>query len=143
MRNVYFSILIFLSAISFTACSDMERKITVDQLPESAKTFLSQNFPEKTIKKAEKEGAKFEIELIDGTDVDFDKNGNWTKVDMKKGERVPSQIIPEAIASYVAENHPDAFINEIDIERRGYHVDLSNGYDLLFDKQGVLKKIDD
>jgi len=56
--------------------------ISVSQLPSAAKTFVQKQFPGKKILYAQQDGnfkAKFETRLDDGTEIEFDRIGNWEK----------------------------------------------------------------
>ncbi len=127
-------------------CFADDRIIPVEQLPAAAKAFVQQHFPQATISYATKDrefgGAKYEARLADGTEIDFDKKGNWDKVDCKR-QAVPAALVPAAITQYVKTNHPDAIITKIDKERYGFEIELSNGLDLKFNKGGQLFAIDD
>ena len=74
--------------------------IPVEQLPQAARTFVQKNFPNNTIIYAEKEMFSYEARLDDGTEIDFDRKGNWDKVDCKFNP-VPASIIPAPILNYV------------------------------------------
>ena len=130
---------------SVTSFAD-DKIIPVEQLPAAAKTFVKQYFPNSTIsyatKDAEFSGTKYEARLADGTEIDFDKKGNWDKVDCKM-KAVPAALVPAAIAQFVKANHPDAVITKIDKERYGYEIELSNDLELKFNKNGQLTAIDD
>jgi hypothetical protein len=51
--------------------------------------------------------------------------------------------VPEAISKFVADSYPQMKILEIDHDRRGYDVKLSNRMELKFDSQYQLVGIDD
>jgi len=136
--------LVFVLAQSVTCMAD-DKVIPVEQLPAAAKSFIAKHFPKEKIAYAEKDGsfrATYEAKLSDGTEVEFDKKGNWDKVDCKH-KAVPAGLIPAAIAKYVKNSYPDAVIVKIDKERYGYEIELSNDLDLRFNKSGKLIGIDD
>ncbi len=116
--------------------------IPVEQLPQAAKSFVQKNFPNNTIIYAEKEMFSYEARLDDGTEIDFDRKGNWDKVDCKLNA-VPSAIIPAPILNYVQKTFPNAEIVKIDKERHGYDIELSNDIELKFNKKGAFMGMDD
>ena len=85
---------------------------------------------------------KYEVRLSNGTEVEFDKNGNWDKVDCNYSA-VPASLVPANIANYVKTHFAGAKVVKIDKERHGYDVELSNDLELKFNKQGQLMNIDD
>lgn len=120
----------------------------VNYLPQNAQTFLNENFSKKDISfiKIDKTIGfirDYEVVLTDGTEIDFDREGNWDSIEMPKQKAVPSKIVPKAISNYVAGNYPGQHIVSIDKERHGYDIELQNGLDLVFNKAGQFKKIDD
>ncbi len=127
-----------MSATTFAS----DRVITANQLPATAQTFINQTFPGATIMYAEIDDGKYEVHLNDGTEINFDRKGNWDKVDCKL-KAVPAHLIPATIASNVETQFSGTVITKIDKERYGYEIELSNGLDLKFNRQGMLSEIDD
>ncbi len=119
-----------------------DKPIAPDALPAAAKTFIQANFPGKKIIFAEKDYGDYECHLDDGTELTFNRKGNWDKVDCKT-TAVPTAIVPEAIKKYVQTNFPGTLITKIDKERWGIEIELSNNLDLKFNYQGVLIGMDD
>jgi len=128
-----------------TVCNAEDRIILVDQLPAPAKSFISSQFPDAQIAYAQidRDGrTTYDVRLMDGTELDFDKRGNWDKVDCQFNA-VPANLIPENISTFVNVNFPGTSIVKIDKERRGFKIELSNDLELKFNKKGMLIKIDD
>lgn len=107
-------------------------------LPETAQAFITTYFPNVDITSTEydQNDMDYEVILANGFDLTFNQNGDWTDVDAPEGQTIPDGIAPESISNYVMENYPDYGINEIEINANGYTVDLTNGYDLMFNTQG-------
>ena len=146
MKTIRFYMVALMSLIAVTTCFADDKMILPEQLPAAAKEFLQTHFPDNGILFAQKDNdglkKKFEVRLKDGTEVDFDKKGEWEKVDCKM-KAVPAVLVPEAIATYVNANFPGEMIVKIDKERYGYDIELSNDLDLKFNKQGMLIGMDD
>ena len=120
----------------------VDKVISAEQLPALVSTFVQSNFSGKKIIYAEKDGRSLECRLDDGTKMEFNKKGEWTKVDCHT-TAVPEGIVPAVIKNYVKSNFPTASITQIEKERRGYDVELSNKLDLKFSPEGALLKMDD
>lgn len=116
-------------------------------LPKAAQTTLANNFKSKvSVIKIEKDFGRvseYEVIMTDGTEISFDRNGNWDNVEIGMNGTIPSAFIPKAIASYVKANQPGQKIVGIDKERSGYDVELSNGVEMKFNKQGQFIRYDD
>ena len=128
-----------------SACSADDRMIPAEQLPAAAQSFIKKNFPKESIAFAEKDGyvcPTFEAHLSNGTEINFDRNGNWEKVDCTMAP-VPANLVPVNIANYVKTNFAGAQIVKIDKERYGFDIELSNDLELKFNKKGMLIAMDD
>lgn len=126
--------------------ADVDRPIEVSQLPASAQKFLADHFAGVEVSFAKVDAGLFDkdykVIFVDGSKVEFDKNGAWTDVDCKFSQ-VPAGIVPQPIANYLAEHRPDRTVRSIDRDRRDYEVKLDNGLELKFDLQFRLIDIDD
>ena len=133
-------------AVQFSFAGDV---ITQDakQLPLVARNFINRHFTKPQIHyiKIESEilqNKKYEVQLADFTEIDFDKQGNWLEVDCKKAS-IPAALIPTSVQEYVKTNFPREIITKIERERSGMKIELSNDYSLKFNKKGKFVSIDD
>lgn len=136
---------IFALVLLMTGCSD--KPVLPAQLPVPIQTFVQQNFPGQTVTFAQKDleltGWKYEVFLADGTHIDFDTDDMWDKIECPLTTPVPTALIPPPVAATIQANYPDAMITKIDKERNGFEVDLANGLELKFNKQGAIVEMDD
>ena len=118
---------------------------TAQGLPEAITAFIKQHFPNATIAGVEPDhdhgGLEYDVYLNDGTQIDFDANNQWEKVESMKG--VPAFFIPKAIASHVKGSYQNTVITKINKEYNGYEVELNNGVELRFDGSGRFMGMDD
>ncbi len=113
------------------------KMIFANELPTDAKKFLQENFPNQYVAYAEKNGTEYEINLNDGTEVTFSKEGFWDKVDCKLNS-IPTSLLPESIINNVKELFNDTLVVCADNTKMAYCVMLSNGICLKYDKEGHL-----
>ena len=136
---------IFALALLMTGCND--KPVLPAQLPAPIQSFVQQYFPGQTITFAQKDleltGWKYEIFLADGTHIDFDTDDMWDKIECPLTNPVPTALIPPPVATTIQANYPDAMITKIDKDRNGFEVDLANGLELKFNKQGAIVDMDD
>ena len=136
---------IFAFILLLTGCSD--RPVTPTQLPAPIQAFIQQYFPGQTITFAQKDleltGYRYDVMLANGTRIEFDTDKVWDKIESPMTNPVPTALIPPAIATFLQANYPDAMITKIDKEHSGYDVELANGLELTFNKQGALVEMDD
>jgi hypothetical protein len=114
-------------------------------LPNGITTFIKQNFPNASITGVEPDqdhgGLEYDVYLNDGTQIDFDANNQWEKVESMKG--VPAYFIPKAIANHVKSSYQNIAITKINKEYHGYEIELANGVELNFDRSGNFMGMDD
>lgn len=131
----------FLFAITSNACVK-DHPITFDQLPQTAQQFIKAHFSQYNISAIIADNDSFDVLFENGYKVDFDKKGNWEEVECP-GNEVPVAIVPPAIQNHIRANYANNFIVEISKDNRKYDVQLNNGLDLEFDKNGNFLRIDD
>lgn len=113
-------------------------------LPQMAKNTLKKNFKVGVnhikIDKGLLGDVDYDVVLKDGTEIEFDKDGNWTSVEAKGG--VPNSMVLPSILHYVKSNYGKSKIVQIDVNRNDYEVELSNGIELKFDRSGRFLRVD-
>ncbi len=138
MRKFVFIMTTVLASIFMLQSCD-EVKIKESQLPDAAQTFIHQYFPDTEVTFAEKERddkvTKYNVRLADGTEIDFDSDGNWTSVDCEYST-LPEGILPSKIAEYITTNYPDAKAYKIEKELGGYEVGITGNHELIFNSDG-------
>lgn len=122
-----------------------DKPINVNELPAKAQTLLSKHFKGQKVMLATIESGvvskSYDVVLRNGTKLEFDKKGNLTEIDCKQGI-VPSQLIPQPIKNYLKENYRGETVRKIELNKKEYEVELTNGIDLTFDKHFQLIDID-
>jgi len=139
-------IMVAVCAVAVQARDVIYRDISV--LPQTAQKFIQSNFKKQKISfiKVDKKLGfikDYEVVFTDGTEIDFDNDGAWDKIEMPSSKSVPSTVVPKAIAQYVGKNFPGQKIVSLDKESRTYEVELQSGLDLVFDRAGNFKRVDD
>jgi len=141
MKQVKIFIFALLSLFVTNSALADDRPIPAEQLPAAAKTFVKTHFKGQSITYAEKDATSYECRLSDGTEIDFDRKGNWDNVE-SSNKAIPSSLVPQAIQQYVKTKYGKHVITKIDKERYGYEIELSNDLDLKFTKKGQFIGID-
>lgn len=122
-----------------------DKPISVNALPAKAQTLLSQHFNGQKVMLATIEtgviSKSYDVVLQNGTKLEFDKKGNLTEIDCKQGI-VPVQLIPQAIKNYLKDNYAGQSVKKIEMNKKEYEVELTNGLDLTFNKHFQLIDID-
>jgi len=134
------------AAISLTACAGNEKLITFAQLPAAAQTIVQDNFDAGNIAyvKMENEffGKEYEVQLNDGTEIDFEGNGSLKKVDCKL-MAVPEALVPAPVLEYVKTMFPQAFVTEWGKDDWGWKAELNNKLELKFNRKYEPVGLDD
>ena len=136
---------IFALVLLMTSCSD--RPVAPAELPAPITAFIQQNFPNQAITFAQKDleitGWQYDVVLADGTQIEFDTDQMWDKIQCPMTNPVPAVLIPAPIMSYLQGNFPGVMVLKIDKDGSGYEVELANGLELKFNQQGALMEMDD
>ena len=135
-------LMIALVAMSFSAKADHDRVITYNELPAAAQTLLKQHFANKVPLVVTMDWDDYTIVYESGEKVEFDKDGNWKEFDCRSSQ-VPADLIPEQIKTHIKANFPGAAIVDLDRNRRGYEVKLSNGLEVEYSPDFRVIDIDD
>lgn len=145
MMKSYILTGIFALVLLMTSCSD--RPVAPAQLPGAITAFIQQNFPNQAITFAQKDleitGWQYDVVLADGTQIEFDTDQMWDKIQSPMTNPVPAVLIPAPIMSYLQGNFPGVMIQKIDKDSFGYEVELANGLELKFNQAGALMEMDD
>lgn len=145
MRKLFILATFLLSLTIAFAGND---KITKDTsvLPTVSRQFLSRHFAKIPVSHIKIEKAlmgidSYDVILTDGTNVEFNRKGEWKEVKRHK-TAIPAAIVPKSIREYVKKHYPSAVIIAIDKDSRNYEVDLNNKTELKFNLKGKLTDID-
>jgi hypothetical protein len=135
-----------LFVMNLAVFADNDKPIQVTEMPKEAQSFVKSHFANQSVAVAKMEtdflDKTYDVIFTNGDKVEFDKKGNWTKVDCEHTQ-VPQAVIPAAIQQYVSKNYPDAKVLKIEkTDRKGFDVDLSNGFDIEFDKKMRVVEVD-
>lgn len=145
MKKLIALLVMVASIFAASARDDISRDVAV--LPASARTVLTNNFKARVsfIKNDKNLGMinDYEVILDDGSEITFDKNGNWKDIEVRSNKTVPSSFIPANITNFVKKNQKNSNIVGIEKDRNGFTVDLANGVEIKFDKNGNFVRYDD
>lgn len=129
----------------FVALSVSAAEITLKQLPQKAQQFISEYFAKDQIRKIHshqhRHGMSYNVLFTDGSKVNFDSQGQWTKIKLRN-DSIPVEIIPEYITTYVWDNYPNEAIMCIESEGEGHEVELTSGTELKFNPKTGKVRID-
>lgn len=142
MRKIFLLAVIVLLAC--TACGK-DQIINYDQLPANAKNTIEKYFDKNNVAYVKKDGigdwVEYEVKFLNQDEVDFNSNGDVKSVDMKSGA-VPSDLVPQQIRDFVANNYSPQTIVQYEVTYRGYEIELSSGLEIEFDKQCNVTNLD-
>lgn len=145
MKKMFLSLLVMMLAV-VPMMADNDKIITREELPEQAQMFLTKHFEKADVlyAKAERDMGvvtSYDVVLDGNVKVEFNRSGEWTSVDCERGQ-VPDSLLPQGVLDYVKKKFAKAYVVEIERDRMGYEVKLSNDLDLDFDKNGKFLRVD-
>lgn len=132
--------------VQTAAFADLEKPVTLAQLPAAAQQTIKKHFADRQIALAKVEievfGKTYDVIFTNGEKIEFDSKGQWRDIECRQS-RVPDALIPAAIANFVKKNYPQTTILKIERDRRTYEIELSNRLELKFNNAFQLIDIDD
>lgn len=131
-RNLIFTTIALLLGVSVSIAqskADLPTEVTnyVD------KHFSGQNIDKIDIDKNDKD-EMYEVKLSDGTELDFDSNGEVVEIDAKNG--FYADALPVAIAQKVKDKYGKSKIVDFEKEDDGYEIEFEDGTEAEFDTAG-------
>lgn len=112
--------------------------INPSALPMSIQEYITANYPMETITEAEIYTDKYEVNLSNGIQLEFDLAGNFVESsggngDNNGGTEINPTALPQAIKDYVASNYAMETIVKAEEYSDKFEIELSNGLKLEFD----------
>ncbi len=145
MKKLFLLLAVVLGIATASARNNYSHDINI--LPETAQTVLKENFKADVshIKIGKEFGRirEYDVVMTDGSEISFDKHGNWKEVEVGQSTSVPTALIPNPIKTFVNENQKKAKVTGIEKKNYGYDVELSNGQDVKFTEKGKFIRYDD
>ncbi len=143
MKRIFLFIAV---ALTLNACAENTQIITFSALPSQAQTFVRDHFNEADVMFVTMEkdlfSTEYDLRLQDGSEISFNADGSLDKVETKS-QNLPDGIVPDNIIAHVRTMFPNAGIVEYDPDNKKQTVELSNGLELEFDKDGRFVRMDD
>lgn len=145
MKQLLLIVALIAGIFTISARGNYSREIGT--LPPAAQTLIKTHFKADVnhIKIDKDLGVitKYDVVLNDGSEITFDKGGNWKEIEVRKGSSVPDAFVPADMKSYIKQNQKGSAIIGIEKKRNGYEVELANGVEMKFDSKGQFVRYDD
>ena len=121
-----------------------------EELPQVSLEYIKQHYPSEQITFVEKDNDflswnnndMYEVHFSSGLELNFNKAGEITEIDAPKDQVIPAELLPQAIVSYVENNYSGVGITSWELDGNDQDIELVNGIDLEFDKNGNFRKVD-
>ena len=133
-------------ALNLAVWAGNDKPIQVSEMPKAAQQFIKSHFANLSVAVAKVEteflDKNYDVIFTNGDKLEFDKKGKWTKVDCEYSE-VPQAVVPVAVWNYVSQHYPNVKVLKIELtDRKGYEVELNNGFEIKFNKNMKVVEID-
>jgi hypothetical protein len=147
MKTIFKTLAVVLLMTTSLAANAQDKLIDLGQLPKQAQNFIKTYSSKLSVAYVKLEDEFFskksyEVKMNDGSEFEFDKNGEWKEIDMKR-KSIPLSLIPQAIKEYIEKSFPKNNIVKLSRSSSKYEIELSNGLDLVFNSKGKFLRIDD
>ncbi len=122
--------------------------VNQESMPAKAIHFLEHHFANVTVSQCVKDfdDNAYEVDLADGTDIEFDSKGEWREVEAPDGEALSAEVVTKLLPRRAYSTLKDRGYNEsvesVKRGRGGYVVEFTNNLavntDYTFDNAGHL-----
>ena len=132
-------------ALTTFASEEKNRNDGREVFPSKIESFVTENIPQGKIVKFKHENDKMEIKCNDGTEVCFNHNGEWIKMENDKTGLNAHLIahLPNSAVLYLKNNYNKVAVSEVEKKSYGYKVELKtspNECDIWFNSDGSVRK---
>ncbi len=139
-------VLAIFSAFMLTSCEkEDEFLIDISQVPSEIQTFVSNHFPAQTItrviKETEGSAQTHDLYLDNLTKLEF--NGTNNVVDTEGPSKLPDSLLSENILIFVGLTYPTNYITGWELDNSNQQIQLNNGIEIEFNKNGNFLRIDE
>ena len=113
-----------------------------DRLPANVRTFIDRHFGANSIVEVEKEDGKFEVELRDGTELKFGRNGRCREIEAGRNKviawKTVNQLLPGKARTAIAKRKLRNNVRSISIEEGEIEIEFrgSKFEEIKFDRNG-------
>lgn len=128
---------------------DIEKKITADELPEKAKSFISTYFEGVKIKKVIKTidefnfVEEFDVVLANKTTIEFDMVGAWNEITLKnKKVMMPRFIYPNRVIETIDKQFSDKKIVKASNDGMEYELTFKDGSEVTINALGKVTEFE-
>jgi hypothetical protein len=133
----------FITSISPDNGDDNEVILNDSEIPTTIKSYVETHFADNTIilvvKDFEDNITTYEVFLNNKIDLEF--NSSFEITSIESSTKLPDSVIPQPILTYVAENYPNNFITDWELETTYQEVELDNDLELEFTLTGDFVRI--
>ena len=108
----------------------MAGSVPTADLPEAAQTFIKEHFPYADIVSCTRDysDGEFDVDLEEGTDLEFDYKGNWVEVEAGTMRRLApvllEDILPEKAYKELEKRKMTQEVEKVKRSKDGYKVEL-------------------
>lgn len=132
-------------ALTTFASEEKNKNDGREVFPSKIESFVTENIPDGKIVKFKHENDKMEIKCNDGTEVCFNHNGEWIKMENDKTGLNAHLIahLPNSAVLYLKNNYNKVAVSEVEKKSYGYKVELKtspNECDIWFNSDGSVRK---
>lgn len=115
-------------------------------LPLAATQFIDTNFSGIKIANVERDienkSLEYDVELVDGTDIKFDRDGMWLEIETLGFVEFPRTVLPDTIYKFIGFKYPGLEIKDAKKNKMGYKVEVLNGCEMYFSTTGKFLRKD-
>jgi hypothetical protein len=134
---------------SMAWAEDLEKKVSLQELPEKAQEFLNTYFEGVKVKKVIKTTdaytfvEEFDVYLSNKTQIEFDMVGAWNEITLKnKKVEMPRFIYPNRVVDTIDNQYADKKIVKVSNDGMEYDIKFKDGSEVTINALGQILEFD-
>ena len=124
MKRSVLLIIVLLLISRYATALDIITK-DIDKLPQAAKAYVTQHFPNDIVSYIEIDReiiqTTYEVVFTNGSKIEFNGSGEWKEINCKRSA-VPMSIIPPMIVDYLNRHFENVSVVKIEKEKKKYEL---------------------
>lgn len=122
-------------------------QIDMNELPQESTEFINEHFSNERVEEIDvddswyniSDSETYEVRFENGVELDFNSNGEITEIESKEGTAIPHSVFPQKVREHLEREAPNANVVNWEKDNDGHEVELDDGREFEFDKNGMSK----
>lgn len=134
-RSIFSALLIAVMCFTQDVLAQEKESGLIKNVPKEISVYVKKHFSGVEIQQSEKNGTEYEVNLTDGTELEFNKKFEIVEIENENG--LSNDVLPIELKKYLVENYPENKVTQWSLKDSGKQkIELDDEANLVFDASG-------